>query len=127
MSSWRLFVQRIQPGKPGEWIYKSNLGGLKMAQNEVLVMVEKMAGLSLVFIPVIVMVIEYAKQSLGYEGTKAQILASGISLGFGILLVVAFLVPGAAQWVGIAIFLVVMTVGPSGGFKMLESFLGKKL
>ena len=97
-----------------------------MSQNEILVVVQKMAGLGVVFVPVIIMVIEYIKQGLGWEGNKAQWLASGISSFFGVLIVVAALIPGATQWVGIFMFLVIMAMAPSGGFKLLESFVGKK-
>jgi hypothetical protein len=91
---------------------------------DILNTMKSLGGLVVVFVPVIVMVIEYFKGMVGAKGLQAQLLASGISVLFGILFVVAYLWPESALWIGVVMFLVVMGVAPSGGFKLLERFAG---
>jgi len=90
--------------------------------NEILSVVTRMGTLVLIFVPVIIAVIEYVKASVKFKGQKAQWLASGISLIFGLMIVVVYVWPETTKYIGIVMFLVVMAMAPSGGFKLLERF-----
>lgn len=74
--------------------------------------------------------IQYVKEKWGVKDKAAEIvsLASGFLMGGAV--VVSYLEQLAwhisiSQGIGIGMFMVIATIGPSGGYKTLRSFLGK--
>ena len=74
-------------------------------------------------------VIQYLKEKWGLKDKAAEItsLCTGFVLSAGV--VVSFLeqagwVINISQGIGVGIFMVIGTIGPSGGYKLLRTLLG---
>lgn len=76
-------------------------------------------------------VIQYVKEKWGIEDKPAEILSLCVGFILAALVVVSYLEQMAwtvniSQGVGIFLFLVVGTIGPSGGYKTLRALLGSE-
>lgn len=76
-------------------------------------------------------VIQYVKEKWGVEDRTAEILSLCVGFILAALVVVSYLEQlswhiNISQGVGIFLFLVVGTIGPSGGYKTLRALLGSE-
>lgn len=83
----------------------------------------------LTLIGVGVAVVQYVKEKWGVEDKPAEILSLCVGFLLAGLVVLSYLEQMAwtvniSQGVGIFLFLVVGTIGPSGGYKTLRALLG---
>ncbi|MFC1996994.1 hypothetical protein ACFLXI_05225 [Chloroflexota bacterium] len=76
----------------------------------------------LVFLPVLFGAVEFIKEKLGFKGRAVELLAVGIFLLFGVLVVITFYYPekgvGASA---IVLFLLMCALAPSGYYKFIDS------
>jgi hypothetical protein len=98
-------------------------------QNTILETIRILSGVLIGIIVIGLALIQYLKEKWGVEGKQAEIvsLVVGFLLGLGVVL--SFLDQNGwnvslSVWVGIALFQVVATIGPAGGYKTLRSLLG---
>lgn len=86
-------------------------------------------GLVLVTLIIISMtLVQYLKEKWGVDGVAAEIISLVVGFILGALVVVSYLdqlgwSASVSQWVGIFLFLVVATLGPSGGYKTLRTIV----
>lgn len=74
-------------------------------------------------------VVQYVKETWGIQDKAAEILSLSVGFVMGVLAVLSYLEQmlwsiSISQGIGIFLFLVVATIGPSGGYKTLRSLLG---
>jgi len=91
-------------------------------QNPIVAVVERLALMAVVFVPLVIAVVQGVKKLTGLSGVKAQGVAIAINLVFGLSFVAVFFYPAAAVYVGVGMFLLVMAVAPLGGYDLLKKF-----
>ena len=100
-------------------------------ENEIIVTVKDLSVILATLVPVALFVIQQIKESVKLENKSAEIL----SLGVGCLLSVCVAAVYAndsgfaltlSQWIGLGIFVVLGTLGPSGGYKFLAEIAGSR-
>lgn len=96
----------------------------EVINNPIVTVVERLAMLALVFIPLMVAVVQGLKELTGLEGRTARLAAMVVNLCFGLAFVAVYLFPKAAGAVGVGIFLLVLVVAPLGGYDLLKRFAG---
>ena len=101
-------------------------------ENIILKTILILGGVLITLIGIGVALIQYMKEKWGWEDKKAEILSLGVGFVLAALVVLSYLEQMAwrvniSQGVGIFLFLVVGTIGPSGGYKTLRALLGGKL
>lgn len=96
----------------------------QMLNNPVMDVVEKLALMAVVFVPLMIVVVQGVKELTGLEGTAMKITAIGINLLFGLGFSAVFFYPQAAVVVGVVIFLLILAVAPIGGYDLLKRFTG---
>lgn len=97
--------------------------------NNIILQTIQSLGLVLVTLIIISMtLVQYLKEKWGIEGKAAEIASLVVGFVLGALVVVSYLdqlnwSASVSQWVGIFLFLVVATLGPSGGYKTLRALV----
>lgn len=86
-------------------------------------------GLVLVTLIIISMtLVQYLKEKWGIAGKAAEMVSFSVGFILGALVVISYLdqlgwSASLSQYVGIFLFLVVATIGPSGGYKTLRALV----
>jgi hypothetical protein len=96
----------------------------EVINNPIVMIVEHLAMLAVVFVPLMVAVVQGLKELTGLEGRGARLVAIVVNLCFGLAFVTVYLYPKAAGAVGVGIFLLVLVVAPLGGYDLLKRFAG---
>ena len=101
-------------------------------ENIILKTILILGGVLITLIGIGVALIQYMKEKWGWDDKKAEILSLCVGFILAALVVLSYLEQMAwrvniSQGVGIFLFLVVGTIGPSGGYKTLRALLGGKL
>ena len=94
----------------------------EVISNPIVEVVERLAVLAAVFVPLMIAVVQGVKKLTGMEGTTAQVTAIAINLVFGLTFAAVFFYPEAAVYVGVVMFLLILAVAPLGGYDLLKSF-----
>ena len=97
------------------------------------VILETIRTLALVLVTLIFVsmaVIQYLKETWNVKDKAAEIVSLCVGFLLGGLVVVSYLEQLAwhisiSQGIGVALFMVIATIGPSGGYKTLRSLLGQ--
>jgi len=92
--------------------------------NPIMDVLERLALMAVVFVPVMIAVVQGIKDLIGLEGMRMKITAIAINLVFGLAFTAVFFYPQAAIYVGVGMFLLIMTVAPLGGYDLLKRFAG---
>jgi len=99
--------------------------------NVILETIKSLGVTLLALIPIGLATIQYSKEKLGIADKYAEGVA--LSVGFILSGLIAWVyVDGLAyslelgQWVGVGLFVVLGTIGPSGGYKVIGSFSGSR-
>lgn len=74
---------------------------------------------------------QYLKEKWKVDGTAAEITSLVVGFMLSGAVVASFLeqlgwTATVSQWIGIALFMIVGTISPSGGYKTLRTLLGKE-
>jgi hypothetical protein len=94
----------------------------EIVNNPIVEVVERMALMAAVFVPLMIAVVQGVKKLAGLEGTAAQVTAIAINLVFGLSFAAVFFYPEAAVYVGVVMFLLMLAVAPLGGYDLLKIF-----
>jgi len=92
--------------------------------NPIVEVVERLAVMAVVFVPVMIAVVQGIKELTGLEGIHMKITAIAINLVFGLAFTAVFFYPQAAVYVGVGMFLLILVVAPLGGYDLLKRFAG---
>jgi len=100
-------------------------------ENIILETILILGGVLLTLIAIGLAVIQYVKEKWKIEDKPAEIMSLCVGFVLAALVVLSYLSQMAwninlSQWVGVFLFLVVGTIGPSGGYKTLRALLGAK-
>lgn len=98
-------------------------------ENIILGTIMKLGAVMVTLVGIGMAVIQYMKETWKWEDKKASVLSLGVGFVLSALVVLSYLEQMAwrvniSQGVGIFLFLVVGTIGPSGGYKTLRALLG---
>ena len=81
----------------------------------------------LLFLPVLFGAVEFIKDRLGLAGRAVELLALGLSVLFGVLVVVADYFPEKGlEAAAIVLFLLMCALAPSGYYKFVDARAPKK-
>ena len=97
--------------------------------NVILYTVRMLGGTLITLVIIAVMLIQYLKEKWGLKDKAAEIASLVIGFVLGALVVVSYLELNGwsatvSEGIGMFLFLVVATIGPSGGYKTLRGLLG---
>jgi hypothetical protein len=95
----------------------------EMINNPITEVVEQLALMAAIFIPLMIAVVQGIKKLTGIEGVKAQVTAIAVNLSFGLGFTLVFFYPEAAVYVGVVMFLLILGVAPLGGYDLLKYFV----
>jgi len=93
--------------------------------NEIQEVLQALAGLFLVFLPVVSVNVEYFTQSFNVEGKNAKLMSSAFGVFFAALAALYYWMPETAPYIATFLFLDLAWVGPSGGHDLIAKFAGK--
>jgi len=93
--------------------------------NPIIDVVERLAVMGVVFVPVMIAVLQGIKELVGLEGICMKVTAIAINLVFALAFTAVYFYPQAAVFVGVGIFLLIMVVAPLGGYDLLKRFAGE--
>lgn len=90
--------------------------------------------LSLVLVTLIfvsIVVIQYLKEKWNVKDKAAEVVSLCVSFFLGLVVVLSYLDQNGwrlslSSWLGVALFMLVATVGPAGGYKAIKELLGPK-
>jgi len=99
--------------------------------NVILETIKTLGALVLTLSGIASLVIQYVKEYLKISDKKAGILSLIVGFTLSALVAWAFVADAAyhlelSQWIGVALFVVVGTIGPSGGYKLLGALSGSR-
>lgn len=77
------------------------------------------------------LIIQYVKERIGISDKSAEIFSLIVGLVLSLLVAWVYAADAAyqlelGQWVGVALFVAVGTIGPSGGYKLLGALSGSR-
>ena len=82
----------------------------------------QLGGMMLIFLPVLFGAVEFIKDKLGFTGRTVELIAMGIFVLFGVLVVVSFYFPErGAQAGAVVLFLLMCALAPSGYYKFINT------
>jgi hypothetical protein len=100
--------------------------------NVILETIKLLGGILAILLPIGIAVIQYLKEKLDVSDTGAEIVS--LVVGFLLSALVSWVyVAGLGyqlmfgQWIGVALFVIIGTIGPSGGYKVLGELTGRRL
>lgn len=101
--------------------------------NTILETIKVLGSILALIVPLGVVVVQYLKEKLGVADKAAEVVSLVVGLLMSGLSSTAYVMDvgvntlSVGQWVGIVLFLVIGTIGPSGGYKFLGSLAGSRL
>jgi hypothetical protein len=95
----------------------------EVINNPITEVVEQLALMAVIFIPLMIAMVQGIKQLTGLEGVRAQVMAIAVNLSFGLAFTFVFFYPMAAVYVGVVMFLLILAVAPLGGYDLLKIFM----
>lgn len=100
-------------------------------ENVILQTIQTLGVILLALVPIGLTTIQYAKEKVGLSDKRAELFS--LVIGFVLSALVAWVYAAdlgyqlvLGQWVGVALFVVLGTLGPSGGYKVIGSFSGSR-
>lgn len=100
--------------------------------NTILETIKVLGSILALIVPLGVVVVQYLKEKLNVADKAAEIVSLFVGFVMSGLSAAAFIMDVGfpltfAQYVGVILFLVIGTIGPSGGYKFLGSLTGSRL
>ena len=98
-------------------------------ENIILETIKVLGNVLIAFTFVGIAVVQYIKEKWGLQDKAAEILSLSVGFVLGVLAILSYLeqmlwTVSISQGIGMFLFLIISTIGPSGGYKTLRSLLG---